>query len=220
MLKFINSKINEELDGLAKEFEQSVAKTHELEKELSYTNSCLEIMENKKDAKANTIFSIVCALICGLLSLTGGVAIGFLLVMSAFLITGVCWTTSYFKNARKIKKLYKEYAKTSYKELLTISEELYKKIISEKNRTDQICEKYFTNIDYLSTIENYVKLYAKISNEECSFPLNIPENNLFDKYLNEKVDYSNIHFNNKLDGNLALDKEYIQKPKYYKRTFK
>ena len=208
MFKYARELNKAEILKLEEEISSKRDKQIENNKEINRITKLLKCYTRICDNRKTILISGIIALI-GLVGVISGVSLG---ISTCFLIGNSCLV---IYNVQDIKRL-KNHVRNNYSDMLEFNLESLINKIEElnciNNNIDEDFERIHAKISYhenelviINRFENDMNLlnesyYVADSKEQYETLNKLQNNNMFNDFLEDKVDYSNIYFENGVDN--------------------
>lgn len=221
MFDYIKEMYAKEIERLEKDWSKNLEEESELIAKRDYLDSYLSLLEKQKSDKKDIIICILATIvcICGILFFINiNTAIYFMWLMLGFgsVFGTVLNVENLLKIKEELKEKYSDLSNLSQRELLTEKELVLQKIDEKKCIIKNLSDKVDKYSFYIKELTSYNRLaqspFSAInSKEDAEVYLQFQKDNPLEKFLEEKVDYSMIHFDNSIGEKV----EYKETPKQF-----
>lgn len=209
MFKFVKQVMTQGLDRFREKQNLADERIEELELQKKYIKSLLKTRIEKMVLKVNILVLIAAAITCGVCA---GLVAAVPAVLGLFSALTIGCTGIALFAIRTLSNMNND-LKTNYKDLYnrhrTDLLAKLKEIEEEIKENEEIITKMESEIDWCSEHLDMINLYEELitdplftsdTEEEYKEKVSsILEGNTLEDYLSEKIDYSKVHFNNKVD---------------------
>ena len=207
MLKYAREDNKSKISELVNEIDIKRNIQIENNKKIDRIRECLNCCKNINESRFTVVLSGIIALI-GLIGLINGISI----ILTLFFFVG--GSSLAIKNFTDIRKL-KTYVRSNYSDLLEIdSEKLFELVLDLHSKNSEIDNdfeslhakiSYYENeLDIINRLENDMKMlkdpyYIADSKEQYEILTKTNEDN-FNEFLTEGINYSGVHFDSSIDN--------------------
>lgn len=219
MFDYVKEVFEKEMDELEEKMSQGFNKQQGLFEKSKHINSYFNILDKQKSNKKNIIICVLTAIACGIfgfMNISSTVYFLWIIATFGFTFGAALNVHNLHANKYKIQKEYSDLSSLSIQELIDEIESVLKKIDIEDNNIKYISNRMTEINSYLEKIQFYIESdeylsYSIDNQKDVEVYLQLQQDNLLEKFLEEKVDYSMIHF----DNSIGEEIEYKEAPKQF-----